>query len=167
MQKLFRYIIPLLFLFLASVSYADFETSTNELVELVNVKVNEPIYYIAGVIYAEAPDESYYCKSLIATTIYIRSEGNSENFYKVCSMDRQYADPIYGEEDDEDWEECLKLAIDLYNNTFVPKVVVLGNGETIYPDHFFSGTHPWWADGKVWKKVGKMKFLKLGKYRRA
>lgn len=155
-----KFISCLIFLSLVSFSYAN---STDNIGEQ---EIDKHISYVAGVIYAEAPDESFYCKSLIATTIWIRSDGSSKNFYNICVMSRQYAKPIYGYDGEKKWDECMKLAKDLYNNTFEPKTVTLGNGKIIYPDHFFSGHHPWWAHGKIWRKVGKMKFLKLGKHRR-
>lgn len=121
------------------------------------------LQYVAGVIYAEAASEDFYAKTLVATTIWVRSDGQPHRIHKVCSLERQYAEPVYA--NDNEWKECLKLAKSLYNNTFVPKKVILGNGEEVHPDHFFSGRAPWWAKDRIWKRVGRLKFLKLGAHK--
>jgi hypothetical protein len=151
MKKVLLYACLYLFLSVQSVSIA---TVTPQ---------NPYLKYIAGVIYAEAINESFYCKSLVATTMWDRANGDTNRLYRVCILDKQYAEPKYG--DGEKCKECLRLAESLYNNTFIPKTVRLGNGEEVYPDHFFSGKSPWWAQGKVWKKVDGLKFLKLGSHR--
>jgi len=120
--------------------------------------------YLAGVIYAEANNEEYYGKSLVATVIWIRAGENSQNIHKIITIPRQFAAPKYGE--GEHWEECLKLAKEMYNGTFKFQSVILGNGKIIQPDHFFHGESPWWARGKMWHKVGGLKFLRLDSYRK-
>jgi hypothetical protein len=120
--------------------------------------------YLAGVIYAEANNEEYYGKSLVATVIWIRADESQNNIHKVITIPRQFAEPKYG--DGKQWEECLKLAKEMYNGTFKAQSVILGNGKVIQPDHFFHGTEPWWARDKMWHKVGGLKFLRLDSYRK-
>ena len=139
------------------ISFSSFGMSKEEMkLEWVN--------HIAGIIYAEAINEEYYVKSLVATVIWVRADEKSYNIYKTVSISKQFASPKFGE--GEHWEECLKLAKEMYNGTFRAQSVILGNGKVIQPDHFFHGRSPWWARDKIWRRVGGLKFLRLDSYRR-
>lgn len=126
-------------------------------------KQKSHIERIAGIIYAESASEDFHTKSLVATVIWNRAGGESDQIVRICSIPKQFASPKIGEGDE--WEDCLILAEHLYNGTFKSKLIKLANGEIIEPNHFFSGSPPWWARGKTWKKVGALKFLKLETHR--
>ena len=121
------------------------------------------INYLAGVIYSEACGEKYNGKKLVATVIWIRSNQDPENIYRVITLPKQFAHPKYNK--DKEWDKCFELANKLYNDTFDPSTIVLKNGKKVMPDHFFSGKIPWWAKGKEYRIVEGLKFLELGSYR--
>lgn len=152
MINMLKYIV---FLILFTVSSNAFATTlTNQ----------AKIRYLAAVIYAEANNEEYYGKSLVATVIWSRSDENPDNIHKTITIPKQFASPQYGE--GSQWQECLQLSESMYNKTFQSRKVILGNGVVIVPDHFFHGKAPWWAVGKIWRKIGKLKFLRLDSYRK-
>ena len=127
-------------------------------------ETSNDIKRLAGILFAEAPNEGYYCKSLVATVIWVRADQEPINIKKVITIPKQFATPIYGSGDK--WNECMQIAKEMYNDTFKSQSVILGNGTVIQPDHFFHGKAPWWAVGRIWKKVDGLKFLRLDSYRK-
>jgi len=118
---------------------------------------------VAGVIYAEAMGEDFRVKQYVATVIFERSGGVVTNFAKTCKLSRQFAPPQYGYDDS--WIEALRIARSMYDGTFLPLTITVDK-KTFYPDHFYHGVAPFWARGKKYVKIGRMKFLHLGKYRK-
>jgi len=121
--------------------------------------------YVASIIYAEALGQSDYAKGLVATTIWVRSNGDSKKFRKVCSIPKQYARPQRN--DDKDWQDCLSLAKRMYKGTFTPLSIKNSKGKWVQPDHFYlyGSTTPFWARGMWQKRVDDLMFLKLGRFR--
>lgn len=126
--------------------------------------VSNDIRKVAAVIYAEAMGESYEIKSLVATVMWVRADENPLFLIKAISIPKQFAQPIYDQGDK--WDECMKLATEMYGNRFKKQSVILGNGVVIVPDHFFHGKAPRWAEGRIWRKRGGLKFLRLDSYRK-
>lgn len=126
-------------------------------------KTNEE--YVASIIYSEALGESDYGKNLVATVIWVRAKGNTNEIRKVCSIPKQFANPQ--KNNDPEWKECHLIAQRMYQGKFEPVSIINQKGEAIHPDHFFvhGWPTPFWARGKWWKKIGKLNFLKLDKFR--
>jgi hypothetical protein len=117
------------------------------------------VEYLANVIYAEAGGESIQAKHAVATVIWERSQRDPSNIHSVITTPRHFASPKKEEVDE--WNDCMGLAKKMYSGEFAPVTVDLPNETQVYPDHFYHGKAPYWAKGKPYSKIGKLKFLRL------
>jgi len=121
--------------------------------------------YVAGVIYAETLGESDYGRGLVATVIWVRAGGDTNKFLQLCKLPKQFAKPQRN--NDPEWGKCYEMVKQMYAGKFQPLSIITPQGHAILPDHFYvhSWPTPFWARDKWHKQVGKLCFLRMGKYR--
>ena len=123
-----------------------------------SVSYRSKVEYLANVIYAEAGGETFRAKQGVATVIWERAKGDSSKIHSVITTPSHFASPR--KEDDDAWTDCMDLARDMYRGKFEPLMIMLNNTH-VYPDHFYHGLAPYWARGKPYSKIGKLKFTRL------
>jgi len=81
------------------------------------------------------------------------------NIHLVITTPKHFASPK--KEEVEEYNDCMDLAIEMYQGKFKSVAVRLPDKSLVYPDHFYHGKSPYWAKGKMYAKVGNLKFIRL------
>ena len=121
--------------------------------------------YVASILYTESLGESDYGRGLVATVMWVRANGDASKIHRICKIPKQFAVPQKAKDDD--WLKCHELVKQMYQGKFKPLAIITPNGDAIHPDHFYvhQSPMPFWARGRWKKRVGKLAFLRLDKFR--